>query len=340
MKTSVSVLRTGALEDQFPDGAEEGQQEGQQAALVDVDLSNGPSYGSEPLVAPQVQIGTSHEAEPVVTVVAPAAAAATPRQRVLRAEKSTDSDDETLTEEIAVKTKAIFDRKCFISGDPCSPASAEFWLRAYVGYIRKFARSLQQPGHPLQPDPHIVDNLPQHMKLYIKYVVKQLLANRCFGFLKQFVEHFDCIASIQSAAGISPAVVEAMRKLATYNLDSTVALDIGELGKWSMVIFSFELYADYLDHGRHRLLEVCRQNTLPQSQRYVLAKNLAEELWSEGQMAELRFAVTMLSPDLQPVEQLKFLLAGDEHTFAKLQQWFPGDARMSLRCVLFSSVLT
>ena len=42
-------------------------------------------------------------------------------------------------------------------------------------------------------------------------------------------------------------------------------------------------------------------------------------------MAELRFAVTMLSPDLQPVDQLKFLLAGDEDTFAKLQQRFPGD---------------
>ena len=133
LKTSVSALRTGALEDQFPDGAEEGQQEGQQAAVVDVDPSNGPSHGSEPVVAPQVQIGSLHEAEPVVTVVAPAAAAATPRQRVLRAEKSTDSDDETLTEEIAVKTKASFDRKCFMSGGPCSPASVEFWLRAYVG---------------------------------------------------------------------------------------------------------------------------------------------------------------------------------------------------------------
>ena len=102
-----------------------------------------------------------------------------------------------------------------------------------------------------------------------------------------------------------------------------------------MVIFSFELYADFLDHRRHRLLEVCRQNTvLPQAQRYVLATNLVEEPWSKGQMAELRFVVTMLSPDLQRVDQLKFLLAGDEETLAKLQQWFPGDARMSLRFVL------
>ena len=157
------------------------------------------------MVAPLVKIGSSHEAEPVVTVVAPAAAAATPRQRALGAEKSADSDDETLTEEIAVKTKASFDRKCFISGDPCSPASVEFWLRAYVGYIRKFVRSMPLPDNRLSSENQnsvIVDKLPQHMKLYIKYVVKQLLANQRFGNLKQFMEHFDSIASIKSAAGV------------------------------------------------------------------------------------------------------------------------------------------
>ena len=214
--------------------------------------------------------------------MAPAAAAATPRQHLLRAKKSADSDDEALTEEIAVKTKASFDRKCFISGDPCSPASVEFWLRAYVGYIRRFADSMPVIDNRLSSENQnsvIVDKLPQHMKLYIKYVVKQLLANRCVGNLKQFMEHFESIASIKSAAGVLPAVVEAMRKLATYNLDSTVALDIGELGKWSMVIFSSELYADFLDHRRHRLLDVCRQNTvLPQSQRYVLPKILSRSL--------------------------------------------------------------
>ena len=263
--------------------------------------------------------------------------------RVLKPEKSADSDDEQLSEDIAVHTKKCFEAGCYWLSDGNSPNSAEFWLRAYVTWIKKYARQQLGRSQSCEATVELVHMAP-HMQLYIKFVVVSLLAHRTFSVLPSYCVHFKEIT--RHAPGLVPPISHALQKIVDYPLDSDESLNIGDLGKVSMILYQSILYQDFLDHRRQRRLMVARDgkkdkkdpNTcLTVEKRLQLVELLRAEPEfqddTEVQM-QLQFAHTMLSTswrkansegvqDMSEESLPKFLVSGDAQTFQMLKTWFP-----------------
>lgn len=199
-------------------------------------------------------------------------------------------------------------------------------------WIKKYARQQLGRSQSAEATVELVHMAP-HMQLYIKFVVVSLLAHRTFSVLPSYCVHFKEITRV--APGLVPPISHALQKIVDYPLDSDESLNIGDLGKVSMILYQSILYQDFLDHRRQRRLMVARDgkkdkkdpNTCLTVEKRL---QLVELLSGEPQLKDdteiqkqLQFAKTMLSTDMSEESLAKFLVSGDAQTFQMLRTWFP-----------------